>query len=318
VTLPAAQTASETAAPTLPMEVTLPAAPTAPAARTIPVEVMLPAAPFASVPAAPTLPIEATLSAPTACAPAARTLPMEVTPAVPTASEPAASMLIEPAAPAPAPAPPVPPPPVGSLVWCKLPGFPWWPAKLLSHVSETTVKIRFFETCVALVVPCAPTSVVKFEDRLGLCDEDAIKKQVKKPSLRKQLLLAVAQAKAPGAVAMARAEADAEVTVAKAAAELALAWKLEGHANLGRRVARKFGKSMAYGTITRWAPPEEAEESTLFHIDHDDGAPTKTKPRPSLTQARPPFESRARHPNKARLQRKPFCAADSKVTQILK
>eukprot|EP00962_Isochrysis_galbana_P048284 scaffold20060_cov67-Isochrysis_galbana.AAC.1 len=154
-------------------------------------------------------------------------------------------------APTVAPTPP-PPPPVGSLVWCKVQGYPWWPGKLLSRPSETVVKVRFFETGVDVKVPAAPAAVVGFEHKLALCDDEAIKKSCKKPALRKALAAAVQQAQQPGAAEVAAAEAAAEAAAAERAAELAAAWRYEGHPHIGRRVARPFGKALAYGTITRW------------------------------------------------------------------
>jgi hypothetical protein len=152
-----------------------------------------------------------------------------------------------------APAPPPPPPPVvGSLVWCKVQGYPWWPGKLLSRPSATVAKVRFFETGAEVKVPAAPSSLVGFEHKLALCEDDAIKRNCKKPALRKALTAAVQQAREPGAAELAAAEAAAEAVAAERVAELAASWRREGHARIGKRVARHFGKALAYGTITRW------------------------------------------------------------------
>ena len=145
-----------------------------------------------------------------------------------------------------------PPPPPGTIVWCKVAGYPWWPAKLLSHPSSSKVKARFFETGIDVILPALPAAVVRWESKTVPTDEAALRKFAKKPSHRKLLALAVQQASAPGAAEVALAEAEAEAEAARQAAELAAAWRHEGHEHIGKRVARPFGKSLAYGTITRW------------------------------------------------------------------
>ena len=47
-------------------------------------------------------------------------------------------------------------------------------------------------------------------------------------------------------------------------------WLSEGHEWLGRRTARLYGKRTVYGTITKWAAPDKADDA-LWHVEHDDG-----------------------------------------------
>jgi hypothetical protein len=188
-----------------------------------------------------------------------------------------------PAVPTPA-VPSAPPPPVGSLVWCKVQGYPWWPGKLLSRPSETVAKVRFFETGVDVKVPAGPAAVVGFEHKLELCDEEAIRKSCKKPALRKALTSAVQQAQQPNAAELAAAEAEAEAVAAERAAELAAAWRRDGHPNIGRRVARPFGKALAYGTITRWVRAQHSPPGLRTPIIAQAvciGLPSPAQPQPT-------------------------------------
>ncbi len=41
---------------------------------------------------------------------------------------------------------------------------------------------------------------------------------------------------------------------------------------MGQRIARRFGKTVVLGTVTKWLAADEATgEPALFHAVHDDG-----------------------------------------------
>ena len=153
----------------------------------------------------------------------------------------------------------------GTLVWVKTQGFPWWPAKCIS-VSPAGLKVSYFNESAEAVVTA--DKVLPFDDQPGLADK--VLAGTGKPTMKKRLSAAVAAAKAPGAKAAAEAEAAAAEEAEAEAAALAEQWRSDGHDHLRKRVARQFGKRLAFGTITAWAPPD-GEDVALFHVQHDDG-----------------------------------------------
>ena len=49
-------------------------------------------------------------------------------------------------------------------------------------------------------------------------------------------------------------------------------WRTDGHAAIGARVARTFGKRHVTGTLVKWLPADVAAgEPALFRLVHDDG-----------------------------------------------
>ena len=47
-------------------------------------------------------------------------------------------------------------------------------------------------------------------------------------------------------------------------------WLCEGSAMLGRRVARRFGKLVALGSVVAWLPANEEGDPALYRVVHDD------------------------------------------------
>jgi hypothetical protein len=68
-------------------------------------------------------------------------------------------------------------------------------------------------------------------------------------------------------------------------------WIREGHAWLGRRVARHFGKRLAVGTVTKWARAD-GDDFALWHVVHDDGD-EEASPAAATTTTPPPPPRRA-------------------------
>jgi hypothetical protein len=67
-------------------------------------------------------------------------------------------------------------------------------------------------------------------------------------------------------------EARRAYAAARPSTEDATTWRHDGHELVGRRVAREFGRSVVFGTITKWlAADAAAGEPALFHAVHDDG-----------------------------------------------
>ena len=66
---------------------------------------------------------------------------------------------------------------------------------------------------------------------------------------------------------------DAPIAEAPAPAEeQSIDWIMSGHALLGTRVARPFGKRNALGSIVKWVDADDIEgDPALFHMRHDDG-----------------------------------------------
>jgi len=199
----------------------------------------------------------------------------------------------------------------GQLVWAKLQGFPWWPARVrrVERIPPAAgvesaeplgapgwrARIRFCGTSFGdsrdfANIGCGHT-MFGFEERLA---EWGAKMPYsgKSKVLRKQWKKAVDEARAAPAMDVApdeeeRAEAEAAAAEAAEAAEEAAAdaaiwaegWKTEGHELMGVRVARRFqgiGGGRPYlGTITRWLPPLEpaTDPSVAAVADGEESAP---------------------------------------------
>ena len=61
-------------------------------------------------------------------------------------------------------------------------------------------------------------------------------------------------------------------TAEQGAKEAPIAWLGSGHQWLDKWVVRVFGGKMIGAVVTKWVP-ENAGDTALFHVVHDDGAP---------------------------------------------
>ena len=146
------------------------------------------------------------------------------------------------------------------LVWAKIRGFPWWPARvagtLRTDAEGERYPVRFFHTTERIELsPMPSTLLLPYSSREDLADTTKIKSKAMRTKFEKALR-----------------ELTKEPTKG-AEEDPTEGWRDEGHEYLGRRVARPFeGGLMVLGRITRWLPAGDGEdESPLFHVDHDDG-----------------------------------------------
>ena len=80
----------------------------------------------------------------------------------------------------------------GAVVWARLRGFPWWPARVRRLLAEKeSVAVRFCGTRDFGVVGHAPDGVRPFDDHPGWCDAPPAKR-----SLRAKYSAAVREARA--------------------------------------------------------------------------------------------------------------------------
>ena len=162
------------------------------------------------------------------------------------------------------------------VVWAKIFGFPWWPARVTNNVLPAWVddagkyRVRFFFTAERITL--ATSSLIAHATRPDLADAE----KIKKPALRKQFLSALAElADEP------RKDAESDWPDPPRPAEQEEGWLDAGHFYIGERVARNFDlggglSKIVVGTISRWLPaatdPATGEsEPPLFHVSHDDG-----------------------------------------------
>jgi len=145
------------------------------------------------------------------------------------------------------------------LVWAKIRGFPWWPARvagtLRTDAEGERYPVRFFHTTERIELSPMPSTPLPYSSREDLADTTKIKSKAMRTKFEKALR-----------------ELTKEPTKG-AEEDPTEGWRDEGHEYLGRRVARPLeGSLMVLGRITRWLPAGDGEdESPLFHVDHDDG-----------------------------------------------
>ena len=154
------------------------------------------------------------------------------------------------------------------LVWAKIRGFPWWPARV-AGTRRTDAKgvrypVRFVHTAERIELSPMPSTLLPYSSREDLADSTKIKSKAMRTKFEKALL-ELSNEPTKGA--------DEDPPEPPRPAELEEGWRDEGHEYLGRRVARPFeGGLTVVGRITRWLPAGDGEdEPPLFHVDHDDG-----------------------------------------------
>jgi hypothetical protein len=154
------------------------------------------------------------------------------------------------------------------LVWAKIRGFPWWPARVAgtrrTDAEGVRYPVRFFHTAERIELSPMPSTLLPYSSREDLADPTKIKSKAMRTKFEKALL-ELSKEPTKGA--------DEDPPEPPRPAELEESWRDEGHEYLGRRVARPFeGGLTVVGRITRWLPAGDGEdEPPLFHVDHDDG-----------------------------------------------
>ena len=132
----------------------------------------------------------------------------------------------------------------------------WWGCRCGRRVRR-----RFAEaTVLASVIRWLPADESEGEPMLFRVEhDDGDREDLEEDELRAALADFIADAPAMAAAVVSEEHAEA-------------AWMAEGHALLGRRIARSFAAGVALGTITKWLPPDAANgEPPIFRAVHDDG-----------------------------------------------
>jgi hypothetical protein len=154
------------------------------------------------------------------------------------------------------------------LVWAKIRGFPWWPARvagtLRTDAEGVRYPVRFFHSAERIELSPMPSTLLPYSIREDLADTTKIKSKAMRTKFEKALL-ELSKEPTKGA--------DEDPPEPPRPAEIEESWRDEGHEYLGRRVARSFeGGLTVVGRITRGLPAGDGEDDPpLFHVDHDDG-----------------------------------------------